>query len=149
MKTSAVKNNLSLHPFLDDDRLAVATASSQATISPTKDDQEPAGETVQMWISTTDNGTGIIHPLSVTALSLLWGCRGFFCWSQSQLSLGEGRVFPGQVASSSQGPSLMAEAAMQGVSRTSGAIWGSVSCSRTLRHAAQLSPELGFEANLT
>ena len=27
----------------------------------------------------------------------------------------------------------------------SGAIWTSLSCSRTLRHAAQLSPELGFE----
>ena len=43
-----------------------------------------------------------IHPLSVTALSLLWD-RGGLCWSQSQLSLGEGRVHPGQVASSSQG----------------------------------------------
>ena len=31
------------------------------------------------------------HPLSVTALSLLWGGGGF-CWSQSQLSPGEGRV---------------------------------------------------------
>ena len=39
----------------------------------------------------------------------------------------------------------MAEAAMQGVTRTSGAVWGSASCSRTLRHAAQLSPGLGFE----
>ena len=37
------------------------------------------------------------------------------------------------------------EAAMQGVNLTSGAIWGSVSCSRTFRQAAQLSPELGFE----
>ena len=35
----------------------------------------------------------------------------------------------------------MAEAA----NRTSGAIWGSVSCSRKLQHAAQLSPELGFK----
>ena len=42
-----------------------------------------------------------IHPLSVTAASLLWGHR-VFCCSQSQLSLGEGRVHPGQVASSSQ-----------------------------------------------
>ena len=39
-----------------------------------------------------------IHPLCVTALSILWG------WSQSQLSLGYVRVHPGQVASSSQGP---------------------------------------------
>ena len=36
------------------------------------------------------------------------------------------------------GPSLMADC-------TSGAIWGSVSCSRTLLHAAKLSLELGFE----
>ena len=50
----------------------------------------------------------------------------------SQLSLGEGSVHPGQVASSSQGPSLMAEAAMQGAICTSGAIWGSVAYSRTL-----------------
>ena len=42
------------------------------------------------------------------------------------------------------GPLLMAEAVMQGANCTSGAIWGSVSCSRTLQHAAQLSPELGF-----
>ena len=41
---------------------------------------------------------------------------------------------------------LMEEAAMQGANCTSGAIWGSVSCSRTLRHAAQPSPgELGFK----
>ena len=40
----------------------------------------------------------------------------------------------------------MVEAAMQGANCTAGAIWGSVSCSRTLWHAAQLSPgELGFE----
>ena len=43
------------------------------------------------------------------------------------------------------GPSPMAEAAMQGANCTSGAIWGSLSCSRTLQHAAQLSPELGSE----
>ena len=36
---------------------------------------------------------------------------------------------------------------MQGASRTSGAIWGSVSCSRTFQHAAQLGPaqELVFK----
>ena len=54
-----------------------------------------------------ENSKGLIpnaiHPLSVTALSLLCGHR-FFCCSQSQLSLGEGRVLPGEVASSSQGP---------------------------------------------
>ena len=59
--------------------------------------------------------------------------RGGCCWSQSQLSLGEGRVHPGQVA-------------LTDGNRTSGAIWGSVSCSRALRHAAQFSPgELGFK----
>ena len=48
-----------------------------------------------------------IHP-SVTVFFLfvflipLWG-HMVFCWSQSQLSLGEGRVLPGQVASSLQG----------------------------------------------
>ena len=36
-------------------------------------------------------------------LSLLCG-RGGFCRSKSKLSLGDGRVHPGQVASSSQGP---------------------------------------------
>ena len=55
-----------------------------------------------------------IHPLFITTLSLLWGR-----WSQSK-----GRLHPGQVASSSQGPSLMVEAAIS-----------SVSCSRTLQHA--------------
>lgn len=60
MKRSAVKNILSLHPFLDDGKLTVATASSQATISPDqRNDQEPVGEMVQMWIGATDNGTGI------------------------------------------------------------------------------------------
>ena len=55
--------------------------------------------------------------LSVTALSLFIGSS--CCWSQSQLSLGEGRLLPG--------PSLMEEAAIQGANCTSGAIWGSVS----------------------
>ena len=39
----------------------------------------------------------------------------------------------------------MAETAMQGASCESEAIWGSVSCSRSLRHAAQFSLELRFE----
>ena len=42
----------------------------------------------------------------------------------------------------------MAEAAMPGANCTSGAIWGSVSCSRILQHAAQLSPELGWTSKL-
>ena len=86
------------------------------------------------------------HPLSVTALSLFsWGrvFFFFFCWHQSRLSLGKGRV-PWTSRQLIAGPSLMTEAAMQGASCTSGAIRGSVSCSRTLRHAAQLSLELGF-----
>ena len=35
------------------------------------------------------------------------------------------------------GPLLMAEATVHGANRTSGAIWGLASCSRTLRHEAQ------------
>ena len=40
-----------------------------------------------------------VMSLSVIALSLLQGPRGF-CWNQSQLSLGEGRVHHGPVTSS-------------------------------------------------
>ena len=40
--------------------------------------------------------------MSLSALSVLWGHK-FFCWSQSLLSLGKGRVDPGQVTSPSQG----------------------------------------------
>ena len=69
-------------------------------------------------------------------IPFLWG-RGGFWWSQPQLSLGEGRVHSGQVASSSQGPHWW-----QGPPT---AHQGSVSCSRTLRHEAQLSLGLGFE----
>ena len=65
------------------------------------------------------------------------GMGGRICWSQSQLSLGKGRVHPWTSHQLIAGPSLMAEATMQGVSCASGAIWGSVSCSRTLRHATQ------------
>ena len=85
-----------------------------------------------------------IYTLSVTALSLLWGCK-VFCWSQSQLSLGEGGVLPGQVASSSQGPSLLGEAAMQGVNHTLGAIWSSVACCLQLSSCWSVSLELGLE----
>ena len=58
------------------------------------------------------------------------GVAGCCCWSQSS------RVLPGQVASSSQGPHWWA-------------VWGSVSCSRTLRHAAQPSPESGGDILIT
>ena len=53
----------------------------------------------------------------------------------SCLQVRAGYRVPGQVASSSQGPSLMAEAAMPGANCTSGAIWGSLSCSRTCSSA--------------
>ena len=65
----------------------------------------------------------------------------FFCWSQSQLSLSRGRVHPGQVASSSQGPHW----------------WQRPPCKVPTAHKEQfgvqylghfdlqLSPELGFE----
>ena len=62
-----------------------------------------------------------IHPSIVCNCYIPIWCRGVFCWSQSQLSLGEGRIHPGEVASSLQGPSLMA--AMQGSNCTPGAIW--------------------------
>ena len=46
-----------------------------------------------------------IHPSSVTILSLFFnGVVGVFAGANPSLSLGEGRVLPGQVASSSQGP---------------------------------------------
>ena len=45
------------------------------------------------------------------------------------------------------GLSLMAESDMQGVNFTSGGIWGSVSCSRTLRHTAQLSSAQSTDKN--
>ena len=55
-----------------------------------------------------------VHPLSVTALSLLsWGFVGVCCWSQSQLSVGEGRVLPGREASSSHGPPCKVPTACQ------------------------------------
>ena len=57
---------------------------------------------------THTNPNNNIHPSihCLWPLYLFYGVAGvfFFCWSQSQLSLGEGRVHPGQVASSSQGP---------------------------------------------
>ena len=82
-------------------------------------------------------------------LDSLWVvvCNRFIPFSrgQSQLSLGEGRVLPGQVASSSQDPHWWQRLPCKVPTAPPGAIWGSVSCSRTLRHAAQLSLELEFE----
>ena len=74
-----------------------------------------------------------VMSLSVTAYPFPCG-RGVLLLEQSHpsLSQGKGRVLPGQVASSSQGPHWWA-------------MWGSVSCSKTLRHAAQPCPEPGFE----
>ena len=73
-----------------------------------------------------------IMSLSVTTYPFPWGCGVLLLEPVPVLSQGEGRVLPGQVTSSSQGPHWWA-------------MWGSVSHSRTLRHAAQPCPELGFE----
>ena len=78
-------------------------------------------------------GSGACHVTSwsVTALSLFQGVAGFVAganpsrlWARAGYTLDK----------SSQGPSLMAEATMQGANCTQGAIWGSVSCSRSLRN---------------
>ena len=82
-----------------------------------------------------------IHPLSVTALSLLWGHRGC-CWIPAVSRRRQGTPWTSRPLIAE--PSLMAEAAMQGANCTSGTVWSSVSCSRTLRHAANFSSELGF-----
>ena len=60
---------------------------------------------------------------SVTAYPIPWGCGVLLLEPIPASSQGEGRVLPGQVASLSQGPHWWAT-------------WGSVSRSRTLRHAA-------------
>ena len=62
--------------------------------------------------------------LSVTAYPFPWGRGVLLLEPIPALSQGEGRVLPGQVASSLQGPHWWA-------------MWGSVSCSRTRRHSAQ------------
>ena len=74
--------------------------------------------------------------------------QGFFFFAGVPVS-GRGQGTPWTSCQLIAGPSLMAEGAMQGANHTSGAIWGSVSCSRTLWLAAQLSPELGFEPAIT
>ena len=66
--------------------------------------------------------------LPVTACP--WGGGVLLLEPIPALSRGEGRVLPGQVTSSLQGPHWWA-------------MWGSVSCSKTLRHAAQ--PSRRFE----
>ena len=73
-----------------------------------------------------------VMSISVTAYPFPWGRGMLLLEPIPALSQGEGRVLPGQVASSSQGPYWWA-------------MWGSVSCSRTLQHAAQPCPEPGFE----
>ena len=65
----------------------------------------------------------VIHPLSVTTLSLLWG-------QSVLLSLGEGRV-SGHVTSHQ----IISEAAMQFANCTSGASWGSLSSTPQLGRA--------------
>ena len=85
---------------------------------------------IYSFIATTEHIHPSIHPSSVTTLFLFYGVVGVLpepipavsgrgqgkCWISRQLL-------------------LMAEAAMQGANHTSGAIWGSVPCSRTLQHA--------------
>ena len=73
-----------------------------------------------------------VMSFSVTAYPFPWGHRVLLLEPIPALSQGEGRVLPGQVASSSQGPHWWA-------------MWGSISCSKTLRHPAQPCPEPGFE----
>ena len=73
-----------------------------------------------------------VMSLPVTTYPFPWGRGMLLLEPIPALSQGEGRVLPGQVASSSQGPYWWA-------------MWGSVSCSRTLQHAAQPCPEPGFE----
>ena len=65
-------------------------------------------------------------------MSLSMTCIPYHFPRGCRVLLLEGRVLPGQVTSSSQGPHWWA-------------MWGSVSRSRTLRHAAQPCPEPGFE----
>ena len=64
---------------------------------------------------------------SVTAYPFPWGRGVLLQESIPTLSEGEGRVLPGQFSSLSQGPHWWE-------------MWGSVSCARTLRHAAQPCP---------
>ena len=72
---------------------------------------------------------------TVTAYPIPWGRGVLLLEPIPASSLGNGRVLPGQVASSSQGPHWWA-------------MWGSVSRSRTLRHAVQPNLEPGFEPAL-
>ena len=65
-----------------------------------------------------------VMSLSVTAYPFPWGRGVLLLEPIPASSQGKGRVLPGQVASLSQGPHWWA-------------MWGSVSRSRTLRHAAQ------------
>ena len=85
-------------------------------------------------------GNNTVHP------SIVCNCfipvEGFLL---EPIPAGRGQGTPWTVHQLIAGPTLIAEAAMQGANCTSQAIWGSVSCSRTLQHAAQLSPGLVFE----
>ena len=88
----------------------------------------------------------IIHPSIVcNHFTPFMGSQGFLLEPVPAVS-GRGQGTPWTSRQLITGPSLMAEAAMQGANRTLGAIWGPVSCSRTVWHAAKLSPELGLEA---
>ena len=84
------------------------------------------------WISRDSALTKAIHP-SIVCIRFIpfYGVAGFFFFL---------RVLNGQVASSSQGPHWWQRPPCKVPT-----IWGLVSCSRTLQHAAQLSQGLGFE----
>ena len=100
------------------------------------------------------DGSAFILPTLMDTFDILWasdclsstiyGVVGVFAganpsclWARAGYSLNKS---PAQ-----REPSLIVEAAMHGVCHTSGAVLGSVSCSRTLRHAAQLSWDLSWE----
>ena len=80
-----------------------------------------------------------IHPSIICNCFIpFMGSRGFLLEPITAIS-GWGQGTPWTSRNLIAGPSLMAEATMKGANCTSGAIWGSVSYSRTLQHAAQLT----------
>ena len=98
-------------------------------------------------LNTTLNKTAKhIHPLSVTDFFPFYGVRVFFAGANPSCFWARAGT-PWTSRQLIAGPPLMAEATVQGANCTSGAIWGSVSCSRTLRHAAQPSPARSWDLN--
>ena len=85
-----------------------------------------------------------VHPSIVCNRFIpFYGVAGcFFLLEPIPAVSGRGQGTPWTSRQLAEGPSLMVEAVTQGANCTSGAIWGSLSCSRTLPHAAQ--PGAGF-----